>query len=105
MKILLVCAVGMSTSLIVEKMKKSLGPDEQDWVIEAKPVERFKDEFKKYDVVLLGPQIRFKKEEFQKMANRYNIPVDTINPVDYGLANGEKILNFAKELYASKNKN
>ena len=37
MKILLVCAVGMSTSLVVSKMEKALGPDEQDWIIEAKP--------------------------------------------------------------------
>lgn len=105
MKILLVCAVGMSTSLVVNKMKKALGPDEQDWIIEAKPAERFKDEFKKFDVVLLGPQIRFKKDEFQKMASEHNIPVGIINSVDYGLANGQKILNFAKELYENKNKN
>mgnify|MGYP001030709795 CR=1 FL=1 len=105
MKILLVCAAGMSTSLVVSKMKKALGPDEQDWVIEAKPAERFKDEFQKYDVILLGPQIRFKKDEFQKMASKYDIPVETINTVDYGLANGEKILSFAKELYENKNKN
>ncbi|SDW04721.1 PTS sugar transporter subunit IIB [Tepidimicrobium xylanilyticum] len=102
MKILLVCAAGMSTSLVVNKMKKALGPDEQDWIIEAKPAERFEDEFKKYDVVLLGPQIRFKKDEFEKIAREYNIPVETINTADYGLANGEKILDFAKELYENK---
>ena len=102
MKILLLCAAGMSTSLVVSKMKKVLGPDEQDWVIEAKPAERFKDEFKEYDVVLLGPQIRFKKAEFQKIASDYDIPVETIDTVDYGLCKGENILNYAKELYKNK---
>lgn len=102
MKILLVCAVGMSTSLVVSKMKKALGPEEKDWVIEAKPAERFKDDFKKYDVVLLGSQIRFKKDEFQKIASQHDIPVDTINTVDYGLAKGEEILNFAEELYKNR---
>lgn len=105
MKILLVCAAGMSTSLVVNKMKKALGPDEQDWIIEANPAERFSSIFKNYDVILLGPQIRFKKDEFEKMASEYNIPVGIINSVDYGLTNGEKILNFAKGLYKNKNKN
>lgn len=104
MKILLVCAAGMSTSLIVTKMKEALGPEEKDWVIEAKSVEKFKNEFKKYDVILLGPQIRFKKDEFQKIAGEHGIPVETINPVDYGLANGRNILNLAKKLYETKEK-
>jgi PTS system cellobiose-specific IIB component len=80
-------------------MKKCLGPEEKDWIIKSKPVERFKDDFKKYDVVLLGPQIRFKKEELQKEAKPYNIPVECISPVDYGLAKGKEILEFAKKLY------
>ena len=103
MKILLVCAAGMSTSLVVNKMKKALGSDKQDWIIEAHPAEKFDSIFKNYDVILLGPQIRFKKDEFEKMASEYNIPVGIINSVDYGLTNGEKILNFAEELYKNKN--
>ncbi|WP_213996466.1 PTS sugar transporter subunit IIB [Tepidanaerobacter syntrophicus] len=104
MKILLVCAAGMSTSLIVTKMKEALQPEEKDWVIEAKPVEKFKNEFKKYDVILLGPQIRFKKDEFQKIAGEHGIPVEVIDSVDYGLANGKNILNLAKKLYETKEK-
>ena len=99
MKILLLCSVGMSTSLIVTKMKEALGPDEKDWVIEAKPVEKFKNEFKKYDVILLGPQIWYKKDEFQKKAEKYGIPVGVIQATDYGLAKGENILEFAKRLH------
>ncbi len=102
MKILLVCAAGMSTSLVVSKMEKALAEDEKDWVIEAKPAERFNDIYKDYDVILLGPQIRFKKKEFEKVAGEYGIPVETINTRDYGLANGENVLNFAKKLYNKK---
>ncbi|MEW8973446.1 MAG: PTS sugar transporter subunit IIB [Tissierellaceae bacterium] len=102
MKILLVCAAGMSTSLVVSKMEKALSEDEKDWIIEAKPAEKFNDIYKDYDVILLGPQIRFKKKEFEKIAGEYGIPVETINTRDYGLANGENVLNFAKELYNKK---
>lgn len=102
MKILLVCNAGMSTSLVVTKMKANLRQDEQDWIIEAKPAERFQEVFKDFDVVLLGPQIRYKKAEFQKIASEHNIPVETINTMDYGLCNGENILNYAKELHKNK---
>lgn len=104
MKILLVCSAGMSTSLIVKKMKEVLKSEEKDWVIDAIPSERFKDKFKDYDVILLGPQMRFKKEDFQKVAGEYDIPVGTIKTTDYGLANGKNILNFAKKLYKERNK-
>ncbi len=98
MKILLVCAAGMSTSLVVQKMQKNLKDNEQDWVIEAKAAEEFNDVVKEYDVVLLGPQIRFKKAEFENVARQYNIPVDVINMTDYGMCRGDKVLEQARKL-------
>lgn len=98
MRILLVCAAGMSTSLVVEKMKKSLNEDEQHFVIDAHPADKFEDIVSEYDVALLGPQIKFKKVEFSFIASQYGVPVDMINTMDYGLCKGEKILKFAKEL-------
>lgn len=98
MKILLVCAAGMSTSLVVEKMKKALGEDEQHFVIDARPADKFEYIISEYDVALLGPQIKFKKAEFSGIARQYGIPVDLVNTMDYGLCKGDKILKFAKEL-------
>ncbi|CAM3621441.1 PTS sugar transporter subunit IIB [Erysipelothrix urinaevulpis] len=98
MKILLLCSVGMSTSLIVSKMKKSLQEDEQDWVIEAWPVDSFDDIGPSYDVVLLGPQMSYKKDELTEKANGFGIPLQIIDPFLYGIADGEKILEMAKEM-------
>lgn len=98
MKILLICAAGMSTSLVVNKMKKALGLNEQDWVIEAMPAEKFAEIIDDYDVILLGPQIAYKKNELAKIAAEKGKPLDVINPVDYGLCNGENILKQAKSL-------
>jgi PTS system cellobiose-specific IIB component len=98
MKILLVCAAGMSTSLIVEKMKKAVKPEYGEVSIKAVPVEEFADAAKDYDVVLLGPQIRYKKKEFEKVAQSLNIPLDVINSVDYGMVRGDKILEQAVKL-------
>lgn len=102
MKILLVCAAGMSTSLVVEKMKKALNPDEKDFIIKAEAEEVFPSVIKDYDVVLIGPQIRYKKSEFQGIASEFNIPVAVIDTMDYGLLKGDKILQFAKSLYKVK---
>ena len=55
MKILLACSAGMSTSLLVNNMKKFCGPDD---VIEARPVRTVPDIIDDWDVLLLGPQVR-----------------------------------------------
>ena len=52
----------------------------------------------KADVVLLGPQIRFQLAEMKKKAEKYNIPVEAIPSVDYGMCNGPKVLAFATNL-------
>jgi PTS system cellobiose-specific IIB component len=101
MKILLVCAAGMSTSLVAESMQDALSETEKDWVISAESSEQFQDVVSEYDVVLLGPQVRFKKDEFQKIAGE-NIPVAVINTMDYGRCRGDQILQMAKELYKNK---
>lgn len=98
MRILLICAAGMSTSLVVEKMKGALTPDEKDFIIKAKAGEDFEEVVENYDVILLGPQIRFKKKEFEKKTDK---PIGVIDTMDYGLCRGEKILQQAKELFNS----
>ncbi|MNI90931.1 Lichenan-specific phosphotransferase enzyme IIB component [compost metagenome] len=98
MKILLICAAGMSTSLVVEKMKNALGEDEKDVVIKAEAAEDFEDVVENYDVVLLGPQIRFRKKEFGLLTKK---PIGIIDTMDYGLCRGDKILQQAKELLNS----
>ncbi|ERK28963.1 PTS sugar transporter subunit IIB [Clostridium intestinale] len=98
MRILLICAAGMSTSLVVEKMKRALGEDEKDFIIKAKAGEDFEEVVENYDVILLGPQIRFRKKELEKKTDK---PIGIIDTMDYGLCRGDKILQQAKELFNS----
>lgn len=98
MKILLVCSAGMSTSLVVEKMKKAAENKGLETEIVAIPLEEFDNAIKDYDIALLGPQIRFKKDQFQKVAEQYGKKVEVINTMDYGMLDGEKILNSTIEL-------
>ncbi len=98
MKILLVCAAGASTSLVTNRMKAALKPEQQGWTIDAKSVEQLEEVITGYDVVLMGPQIAYKRKEVEKVAASYGKPVDVIGHVDYGMGKGENILNQAIRL-------
>ena len=97
-KILLLCAAGMSTSMVVKKMQASAKEKGIDVHIEAHGVETIQDYLVEYDLFLLGPQIRFKKDELQKLADPLNKRVEVINMMDYGMMKGEIILDDALKM-------
>ncbi|HGW6183570.1 TPA: PTS sugar transporter subunit IIB [Enterococcus faecalis] len=104
--IMLVCSAGMSTSLLVTKMQKAAfnqgldahifaaSASEADTNLENNPV----------DVLLLGPQVRYMKSDFEKRLSPKGIPTDVISMSDYGLMNGEKVLEQALDLLAQADK-
>ena len=67
-KILLCCAAGMSTSLLINKMKAEAEKRGLEVEIRAEPLEKAKGEFAKADVVLLGPQVKYALPEAKKVA-------------------------------------
>lgn len=108
MKILLVCALGASTGVMVNKMKRAADSDpsidKSNLEINAISADVFKDNFEKYDVVLLGPQIRFKEKEFRKLCDEKQIPLAMIPISDYGMMKGQNVLKQAMDLYDEKTK-
>ena len=98
MKILLVCAGGMSTRLVMKKIRAAFGEDEADWSVNADSVENLEQIIDDYDVVLLGPQIGYKKNQLLEMAKEKNKPLDVINSMDYGMGNGINILKQIKKM-------
>lgn len=97
-KILLLCAAGMSTSILVTKMKDAAKKLNIEVEIEAVSLEQFESKINNYDVFLLGPQVRFKKNQLLPIAQAANKPLDVINTTDYGLMKGENVLKFALNL-------
>ena len=99
--IMLVCSAGMSTSLLVTKMQKSSevqGLDTDIFAVSASEADHHLEN-KEVDVLLLGPQADFEKRLAPK-----GIPLEIINMADYGMMNGEKVLQQAFDLI-EKNKN
>lgn len=99
MKILLMCAAGMSTSLLVTRMEKyAREKGYTDLVIAAEPVEDLDRHVDSYDVFLLGPQVRYKeewvKEVVEAKGKKYgNIPLQV-----YGMVDGKQTFELALRL-------
>lgn len=67
-KIMLCCSAGMSTSLL---MKKMIAEAEQRGLpveINAYGVAEFAEQVGHYQVVLLGPQVKYMQQDLQKQA-------------------------------------
>lgn len=96
MNILLVCAAGMSTSLLVTRMEDAAKKRQIDVKIEAHPVGDIEKYGNQADVILLGPQVRYQLAAVKKQY--VSKPVEVINMQDYGMMNGEKVLEHALKM-------
>ena len=98
--IMLVCSAGMSTSMLVTKMQKSA--DEQGLETDIFAVSASDADnnlaAKNVDVLLLGPQVRFMKGQFEEKLADKGIPLDVIDMKDYGMMNGPNVLAQALKL-------
>ena len=63
---LLVCATGMSTSLLVNRMKETAETKEIEFQIEAHPVGQIEKYGEAADVIWLGPQARYELKNVKK---------------------------------------
>ncbi|WP_038026293.1 PTS sugar transporter subunit IIB [Tetragenococcus muriaticus] len=97
---MLVCSAGMSTSLLVTKMQKAAddkGMEAEIFACSSSEADQ-NLENRSVDVLLLGPQVRFMKGDFEKRLAPKGIPLDVINMSDYGMMNGENVLQQAENL-------
>lgn len=97
-KITLVCAAGMSTSLLVSKMKAAAKKMNIDVEIRATAESNFPEFEKDTDIVLLGPQVGYTLKRMKETYEPKGIKVAVINSLDYGVMNGAKVLKEALEM-------
>lgn len=96
--ITLICAGGLSTSLLVNKMKAAAAEKNIEVEIHAMASTAFPTYQKPVDVLLLGPQINYLYEEMKREYEPKGIKVAVIDMMDYGMMNGEKVLAMALDL-------
>jgi len=95
-KIVLLCAAGMSTTMLVKKMKEAADAEGLECTITAYAQNEAKDKASDADAILLGPQIRFAKAKVEEACP--NVPVDAIDMKIYGRMDGKGALEVAKKL-------
>lgn len=93
-KILLACNAGMSTSLLVERMKKYAADNNIECEILAMGATHAEKVLDEWDVCLLGPQVRYMLDRMKKASST---PVVVIDTRAYGLMDGEKVMQAALE--------
>lgn len=100
-RIMLCCSAGMSTSLLVKKIVEAAESRELPVEIDAYGVSEFDIQFPKYQVVLLGPQVKYMLNMLAEKAAPQGIPVKAIDMADYGMQRGDKVLDYALSLIAA----
>lgn len=94
-RVVLLCAQGMSTSMLVSKIEESAKKAGYELEVSAHPVTQANEMTKDADVVLLGPQVRF---YLSKVKNQVNCPVDAIDMLAYGTMDGNAVVVQIKKL-------
>lgn len=100
MKILLVCAGGFSTTMMMGTMKKIIIKSEklniEDFTpMEAIPVDILESKINDFDIVLVGPQLGHKFDEIKKIANERNKASLLLTSEIYGAMDGATVLKQA----------
>lgn len=97
-RIMLCCSAGMSTSLLVRKMVEEAEKRALPVEIAAYGASEFDEKFPHYQVVLLGPQVKYMLASLSAKAAPQGVPVAAIDMMDYGMQRGDKVLDFALSL-------
>jgi len=95
-KIVLLCSAGMSTSLLVTKMREAAEAQNYEADIEAFSVSEASREGADADIILLGPQVRFNLSAVQKQLP--GKPVEVIDMRAYGMMDGAAVIKQVKEV-------
>lgn len=96
LKIVILCAAGMSSSLIVKSMRDYAKLKNLELDVSCCPSMSFKEmDFKEVDLILVAPQVRGQIPDVKAYVADLNIPVEQIGMREYGLIKGKEILEMS----------
>lgn len=91
-RIMLICSAGMSTSLLVQKMEAAAKETGVECKIWACGEAEGKKQLDNVDVILLGPQVRFIKDQMVKAIGDRPVKLEVIDTMSYGRMDGKAVL-------------
>lgn len=95
MKILVVCNAGMSSSILVKKMKEYAQTKQEQFEIQAVSSAAVSDEIGNWDVCLVAPQIMYAVDEIQ---TKLQIPTAAVDMRIYAVSDGAGAYEQAEKL-------
>jgi PTS system cellobiose-specific IIB component len=102
--ITLLCNLGMSTSMLVDNMEEVAKVKGIEVDIVALPFGGAEKRLETTDILLFGPQIKYHLPKFKEKYGDKIPVIETIDIRDYGLVNGEKVLNDNLAAFAAAKK-
>lgn len=99
MKILLACSMGLSTSLLIEKLKEEGTKRGLDLEVDAVTYQIVNQFVDTTDILLLGPQIRYLVKKFRDDYGAKISVIEAMDMSDYALLKADKILDEALAKY------
>jgi len=94
-KIILLCQAGMSTGMLVNKIREAAKNENYHCEIAAFAVSSATEYASDADIILLGPQVRFHRKTVEHACP--GIPIMDIDMQAYGTMNGKKVLDALRE--------
>ena len=95
MKILLVCAAGLSTSILMKKLEKYAEQNGIELDIDAVGIGEYQETCADYDVLLLGPQVSY---QLNTVKQGSVMPTTENKEQEYGIGNAANVLALAQSL-------
>ncbi|MBE6088995.1 MAG: PTS sugar transporter subunit IIB [Clostridium beijerinckii] len=96
MKIVLCCAGGFSTTMLMDSMKNTIKKSEklkeEDFKFIAIPVDILESEVEGCDAVVVGPQIAHKLDYIKSIIDPHEIPYVVVDKETYGKMDGATVL-------------
>lgn len=96
MKIMLTCMTGVSSSNFAKKLEEASRNIGMNCLVESTTVANLKNNLNGVDVVLVGPQLKYKLNEIKETVN-HQCPVMEIQTQDFNLLGCKDILNQVQE--------
>lgn len=91
-KIVLFCGAGMSSSLLVLKVRNAVKEAGYDYIAAGNDTTTVVGHSDNVDVVLVAPQVRFMLNKYKEQIK--HCPVETMDMSAYGSMNAQKFLNM-----------
>ncbi|MDR2976369.1 MAG: PTS sugar transporter subunit IIB [Streptococcaceae bacterium] len=96
MRIILCCNAGLSTTMLMDSMKKTVENSQKlnsaDFTFKAIPADALDSEIDNCDAIVIGPQVAHKVDQIKDLAEPRHIPYVVVDKETYGAMDGATVI-------------